>query len=351
MSMELDFAWEERPWERAFSAMPRGARLPVGQFLAMMAQYGEEEAEEAIQLLTSRDVLLDVSQVPVSPARGAAGQRLALEWQLARQGNLRQELPEGDLLAVYLEEVDNTPALSEPQLEAMAREAALGNETAAQSLTAGALHLAVEEAMAFAGKGVLLLDLIQESSLALWQAVADFDGEGSFLPVARLRIRQAMAAAVTLQYRQSDAGAALVETFARYRRTEKALLSRLGRTPSTEEMSLELNMAPEEVQRLEKLLRETELMSKARDELQGEPQPEEDTPVEDSAYFQQRMLVEELLSGLPELDRQILLLRFGLEGKPPASQQEVASLLNLPVSEVLRREENALSAIRLKNNH
>ena len=77
-----------------------------------------------------------------------------------------------------------------------------------------------------------------------------------------------------------------------------------------------------------------------------EPEPEDDQAVEDTAYFQMRQRITELLSTLSEADAKLLTLRFGLEGGMPMSPEEAGKRLGLTPQEVVKREANALAALR-----
>ncbi len=344
MKMELEFELEPRFWERTFSALRQGDTLPAAHFLAALAQATEEQAEEAALELEERGVLLDVSQLPAPSVSDKLAERFALEQELLCGTKTIAALPENDPLRLFLQEMDNQQPLPPDEETELARLAADGNVEAAEKLTAAGLHRVLAIAKAYAGRGVLLVDLLQEGSLGLWQAIVGLTQGQNFEKAASWRIRQAMARAVAMEYRVSNAGEGLGEALRRYQEADRTLLYRLGRNPGEEELAAELGVSVQKVWELKKLLQEASKKA---------PKPEnaeDDAPVEDTAYFQQRMRIEQLLSGLQETDQQLLSLRFGLEGKPPVSQEEAAQLLQLPLAQVQKREMEALSALRAKSN-
>lgn len=344
MKMELEFELEQSPWERLFSHLGQEDTLPALHFLAAVAQATEEQAEEAALELEERGVLLDISQLPAQAASAKLAERFALERELLNGVNSPAALPENDPLRLFLREIGEQQGLTLAEEGTLARLAVQGNEDAAARLAASGLHRVLEIAKEYAGKGVLLLDLLQEGSLGLWQAIMNLDEAKNFGESAAWRIRQAMAKAVTMQYRVSSAGEGLGEALRRYQEADRKLLYKLGRNPVEEELAAELNVPVQTVWELKKLL---------LDASKKAPKPETaeaDAPVEDTAYFQQRMRIEQLLSGLPEIDRQLLSLRFGLDGKPPVSQEEAAKLLHLSIAQVQKRELDALSSLRAKSN-
>lgn len=333
--MELDLEWQEPGWRRVLEGIPRGTEIPVERFFAILGSVDEEEAREAALCLEERGVGLDVSHLPQSGS-GALLQRLTLEAELVREGRLPGGLEGGDPLRLYWQELEQLPRLTETQ----ARESLSRGENP-NRLTEGLLWLVAQEAPAFAGQGVLLLDLMQEGAMGLMGAVEDA-GE-NVLERARWHVRQAMARAVALQYMVSGEAQRLLASVRAYQQADRRLLERLGRNPGPEELAQELGMTVEEAQSLGKMVRD------AAAALRREPKPEpeaEPEKVEDSDYFQLRSQVEELLSCLEPEDRKILVLRFGLNGKPPKSQEETASLMGLSLTELQGREQAAMALLR-----
>ena len=196
------------------------------------------------------------------------------------------------------------------------------------------------------GYGVLLLDLIQEGSLGLWQAIRCFRG-GDYGTHRDRWIRFYLAKAVTLQARQSGVGQKLRTALEDYRMVDERLLGDLGRNPTLDEIAQELHMSVEETAAVKKMLDNARLMSQTKQPEQDEQEPEEeDQAVENTALFQMRQRILDLLSGLSPEDSRLLTLRFGLEGGRPLSPEDTGRKLGLTPEEVVAREAAALAKLR-----
>lgn len=339
---ELDFSFEQSPWELTIESLHRGDKLSALRFLALMEGESEDAAEDALQELEDKGITLDVSGIQSDMASGEAALRLRQEKQLVEKGNLPGSLEENDPLRLYLEEIGTLEPVTEPGT--LAAKCAAGDTGAMERLTAGYLHRVVELAKEQAGKGVLLLDLIQEGSLGLWQAVRGWQG-GDFDACAQWWVRQYMAKLITLQARSNGVGQKLRKALEDYRAADGSLLTRLGRNPTLEEIAAELGIAPEEGAVISQMLQAARTMEKAKRPV-PETTPEDNQAVEDTAYFHTRQRILEMLSGLEELDAQVLTLRFGLEGGLPMSPQETGRKLGLTPDEVVAREAAALEKLR-----
>jgi len=201
----------------------------------------------------------------------------------------------------------------------------------------------------FVGYGVLLLDLIQEGSLGLWQAIRNYH-RGSYEPHRDRWIRFYMAKAVTLQAHQSGVGQKMRTALEDYRAVDERLLSELGRNPTLEEIALELHMKVDEADTVRKMLEDARLLSRVKQPAVDEEEEKEaeEQSVEDTAMFQMRQRILDLLSGLSSEDQKLLNLRFGLEGGKPLSPEETGRQLGLTAEEVVTREAAALTKLRSK---
>lgn len=341
-----DFVFDRgfSPWEMAIGRMKPGDILSAGRFIALMEQDQTVEPEMAAMELEEKRIALDVKDLPQFSSSGSTDARLALESKLYRQNGLIKGLEENDPLRLSLLQLQTIPA--EEEEDRLAEKAAQGDQRAMERLTNGSLKLVYEIAGEYLDKGVLLMDLMQEGSLGLWQAVLNHR-EGSFRESAVWWIRQAMARAVTLQAHASGVGTHMAKAMERYRSADRELLTQLGRNPTEEEIALEMGVTPEEAAAVGKMLREVETMARVhKADAPKEPEPEDEQAVEDTAYFQSRQRINELLSGLSEEDAKLLNLRYGLEGKAPMTAQQVGAVLGLTAEEVTSREAAALAKLR-----
>lgn len=342
---ELDISFEEPGWAALLRQIPRGGKISAGRFLTLMEEETEEAVEEALLYLETERIGLDIADLPKAAGTGQAAVRLQREQELVKAGTLRQNLEENDPLRLYLEEVDG---LSKPaDLPAMARRFADGYEQVLPGLTNGMLPVVIEMACELTGRGVLLMDLIQEGSLGLWQGILGYQ-QGDFENQARWWIGQYLAKAVTLQARQNGIGQKMKQAMEDFRSADEWLLSELGRTPTLAEIAQRIHLSLEEARVVSDMLDNARLLQKARPEEEKEqiPAEEEEQAVEDTAYFQMRQRVSELLSTLDQQDTAILNLRFGLEGGLPLSPEEVGRKLHLTPEEVVAREAAALAKLR-----
>ena len=342
---DLDFSFEQSPWEAFLLTKGMGDRISAAQLLTLLEEEEEQAVENALSDLETGCMVLDISDLPRPGGLGEAAARLRQEMQLVKQGMDLHLLEENDPLYLYLDEIARIPAAGDETL--LAQKAASGNVSAMEQLTNLGLSRVVQLAGEHTGYGVLLLDLIQEGSLGLWHAVRNYR-QGDY-PAHRDRwIRFYMAKAVTLQARSGGVGQKLRTAREDYRAVDEKLLGELGRNPTREEIAQQLHMTVEEASTVRKMLDDARLMAqvrKPREEEEAED-PEEELAVEDTALFQSRQRIAELLSGLDKQDQKLLALRFGLEGGKPMTPEETGRALGLTPQEVVAREGAALAKLR-----
>ena len=338
----LEFTFEDST--AFFADVPDGASVSAARFLTLMEGETEETMEEALQEMENRGIVLDISDLPKASGTGEAAVRLRREAELVKNGTLMQALEENDPLRLYLEEVASIPACGD--VAALAADAAAGKQHAQERLLNLRLSRVLEMAKEMAGNGVLLLDLIQEGSLGLWQAIMSYQ-EGDFEAYSDRWIRGAMAKLITLQARDNGVGQKMRQALEDYKAVDERLLGELGRNATIEEIAEEMHMSAEETALVKNMLDSARLMNRAK----AENEPEEETPedeqhVEDTALFQMRQRIADLLSGLDDTDAKLLTMRFGLEGGLPLSPEETGRKLGLTPEEVVSREAAALAKLR-----
>ncbi len=342
---DLEISFEEPTWTQVLGQMQKGSSLSALRFLTLMEGQSEEAVEEALLYLESTQIALDISTLPKATGTGQAALRLRREEELVEAGTLRQSLEENDPLRLYLEEVEGLPVPSD--LQAMARRFADGYDQVLPGLTNGMLPTVINMACRLTGRGVLLMDLIQEGSLGLWQGILSYQ-QGDFQTHARWWISQYLAKAVILQARESGIGEKMKQAMEDFRGADDWLLSQLGRSPTLAEIAEHIHLSLEEAKAVSDMLDAARLLQRAKpEEKEDEQLPEEEQQsVEDTAYFQMRQRVSELLSSLDEQDAQILNFRFGLEGGLPLSPEEVGKKMGLTPEEVVAKEAAALARLR-----
>ena len=317
--------------------------VSAARLLTVTDGLGDEALEEVFLRLEEENIPIDLSDLPLSGASGEAARRLREEEQLVRSGKLLAGLEENDPLGVYLRELASIPACGDPEL--LALELLEGRDVAAR-LVDLSLGRVVELAQEYTGRGVLLLDLIQEGSLGLWNGILRFTG-GSFEAFRDGCIRRYMAQAVIRQARASGLGQKMRQAVEDYRMVDERLLSELGRNPTLDEIAEAMHMTVGEVEAVRKFLNNARLGGKAHETREPEEETPEDTQaVEDTAYYQTRERVDSLMSGISVLEQKVVTMRYGLDGKAPQTAQEGGRRLNLTVTEVVELETAALTKMR-----
>ena len=317
--------------------------VSAARLLTVTDGLGDEALEEVFLRLEEENIPIDLSDLPLSGASGEAARRLREEEQLVRSGKLLAGLEENDPLGVYLRELASIPACGDPEL--LALELLEGRDVAAR-LVDLSLGRVVELAQEYTGRGVLLLDLIQEGSLGLWNGILRFTG-GSFESFRDGCIRRYMAQAVIRQARASGLGQKMRQAVEDYRMVDERLLSELGRNPTLDEIAEAMHMTVPEIEAVRKFLDNARLVGKAHETKEPEEETPEDTQaVEDTAYYQTRERVDSLMSGISELEQKVVTMRYGLDGKAPQTAQEVGRRLDLTVTEVVELETAALAKMR-----
>ena len=341
--IDMDISFGDSPWEAWMDRKRYGDSLSAAQLLTFLEEETEEGVEDAFAALEDRGLKLDITTLPSRQFVGQAALRLRQEEQMAKENMALKDLGPNDPLRLYLEEIASLPPAEET--EELLRQAADGDKKAQEILTGAGLRRVAEIAKEFTGYGVLLMDLIQEGSMGLWKVVSGFSG-GDYPSVRDDAIRQAMARAVTLQARESGVGRKMRQALEDYRAVDQRLLAELGRNPTLEEIAQELHMTPEDAATVKRNLDDARILAQATAPKEEAEPEEEDQAVEDTAYFQMRQRIGDLLSSLEKTDARLLTLRFGLEGGKPRTPEETGRLLGLTPQEVVAREAAALSKLR-----
>ena len=341
---QLEFTFEKADWVQEIDSLPDATELDAVRFLTVMESQNDEELEAAFTMLEEKDILLDISQLENVAGSADTAVRLRYEKQLVSEGKLPEGLDRNDPLRLYLEEIASLPAWGD--VKQLAQQYLEGDEAVVPQLTNLMLSSVAQQAFSLAGRGVLLLDLLQEGGLGLWQAILSYQG-GDFEHHCSHVVRRTLHKALVLQARAVGVGQRMRQAMEDYRAVDERLLGDLGRNPTLAEIAQELHMTQEATAAVAEMLEIARRMNLSKQE----PEPEEEEiaqtqAVEDTAYFQMRQRIADLLSSLDELDAQILSSRFGLESGLPLSAAETGKKLGLTPEEVTVREAAALTKLR-----
>ena len=335
---DLEYSFEPDPWDVFRMSLTLGDTVSASQILTLLEGEEAQALEDALGELETACVQLDVSDLPKTNGTGDTALRLKQEAQLVQEGLSPEVLEPNDPLRLYLEEVAAVPVCGDEQILAQ-------TGGSPEQLTNLGLSRVIQLAQEYVGYGVLLMDLIQEGSLGLWQAIGCYR-DGDYAAHRDRWIRFYLARAVILQAHSSGIGQKMRRAMEDYRQVDERLLGELGRNPTLEEIANELHMNVEEARTVRKMMDNARMLDKAIRPEEEEEEKDAEQAVEDTALFQMRQRIGDLLSGLEETDAKLLNLRFGLEGGKPASPEETGRLLGMTAQEVVAREAAALTKLR-----
>ena len=326
-----DITFEPTPLEVYLNTLQPGQRPSAANLLALC------DSDEELELVFEQGIRADLSDLPAYRDYSSSAQRLASESKLQKPQEAAALFGADDPLSLYLEELAAVPCCGDEQVLA----AQLPDS--AEKLMNLSLRCVLDLALGYTGKGVLLLDLIQEGSMGLWAALGSYTG-GDFAAYRENSICSAMERTVLLQARAAGVGEKLRQAVEDYRMTDQRLLTELGRNPTPEEIAEALHLEAQEAAMVAGVLENARTMERAKP---AEPEPqEEQQAVEDTAYFQMRQRISELLSELTEQESKLLTLRYGLEGGKPMTAAEVGQRLGITAQQAVELEANALQKLR-----
>lgn len=340
------FSFDIPAWELMLQGVSTGEKLSAIRLLTALEGEEESEIEQAFTWLEAKGVSLDISQLPDDFGCGEMESCLRREHLISKSSNMIDELEENDPLRLYLQEIAMMPAAGDPQM--LIQEYRAGDESAMQQLTNVTISRAVASAMGMTGKGVLLLDLIQEASLGLWQGILHYDS-GDLDCHLQWWIDFYLAKACIMHARNSGFGIKMQKAVEDYRNADHQLLTTLGRNPTIEEIAAHLQITPEQAEVYDDMLRAARLMERVKEPVQDD-EKEAEQAVEDTAYFQSRQRILDMLSTLSAAQAKVLSMRYGLDGAAPMTAQETAKHMNLTVAEVVQMEAEALQQLRNTEN-
>ncbi|EFE91939.1 RNA polymerase sigma factor RpoD [Oribacterium sp. oral taxon 078 str. F0263] len=348
--------------------------IDMSEILESFRQSGlsEEQMDNVVRLIENRKIEINpvvdeaaIKDLEAGKAKASPDDELL---PLDDESFLKEESEEIDLDAVdllegigtedpvrmYLKEIGTVSLLSAEEEYALAIRKQQGDEAAKQRLIEANLRLVVSIAKRYTGRGMSFLDLVQEGNLGLIKGVEKFDPEKGFKlsTYATWWIRQSVTRALADQARTIRVPVHMVETINKMSKMQRKLTLELGYEPSVKELAEHLDMSEDKVQEIMQIAREPASLET--------PIGEEDdsnlgdfvadanvlTPESNVEAVMLREHIDSLLGDLKERERQVIVLRFGLEDGHPRTLEEVGKEFNVTRERIRQIEAKALRKLR-----
>ena len=261
--------------------------------------------------------------------------------------------PSLDSLRLYLRSIGRVSLLTAEQEVQLARRIERGDMDAKQQMIEANLRLVVSIAKSYLGRGLTFLDLIQEGSMGLIRAVEKFDYRRGykFSTYATWWIRQAVTRAIADKGRTIRIPVHMVEKLNKVVHVERQLVQSLGREPTPEEIAVELETTVREVRDVLRMAQQPISLEKPI----GEEEESElgdfvedqtaESPFELAAEHLRRENLRRALAALPEREREVIEMRFGLTGERPYTLEEVGRAFNVTRERIRQIENHTLKKL------
>ena len=260
-----------------------------------------------------------------------------------------------DSVRLYLREIGKIPLLNSEEELKLAYEIKAGSKKAKDKMAEANMRLVVSIAKRYVGRGLDLLDLIQEGNTGLLRAVEKFDPDKGFKfsTYATWWIRQAITRAIADQARTIRIPVHMVETINKLLRTQRRLTQELNREPSNEEIAKEMEIEVDKVEHIMKIKQDISSLDASirddeEDSVLSDFIEDEDTITPEMSATNQLLKeqVKEILSALTEREQKILKLRFGLEDGKQHTLEEVGQEFSVTRERIRQIEAKALAKLR-----
>jgi RNA polymerase primary sigma factor len=315
-----------------------------------------------IDVLDKLYVQLAEDEIEIIPATEPSLEHLSDEWVaedeeeevVAEDTSYIDDIAD-DSVRLYLREIGKIPLLTSEQELALAQRVVAGEKKAKDQMAEANMRLVVSIAKRYVGRGLDLLDLIQEGNTGLLRAVEKFDPDRGFKfsTYATWWIRQAITRAIADQARTIRIPVHMVETINKLLRTQRRLTQELNREPTNEEIAAAMEMDVDKVEHIMKIKQDiSSLDASVRDDEEdsvlGDFIEDEDTktPTESASEQLLKEQVKQILSTLTEREQKILKLRFGLEDGKSHTLEEVGQEFSVTRERIRQIEAKALAKLR-----
>ncbi len=357
----------------------------VADVIARGREAGEISRSELRDALEAADIGLELLPALIARLNSAGVELLEEEGEPADEvtaatRSTAEHAGTADLVRMYLREIGKVPLLNAAQEVELSKRVEAGlfaehklesadlpgelrrdlgllvkdGHAAKQQLVSANLRLVVSVAKKYSGRGMTLLDLVQEGNLGLIRAVEKFDyAKGyKFSTYATWWIRQAIGRALADQARTIRIPVHVVEQINKITRLQRQLVSTLGREPTDEELALELDMPIEQVVELRRYAQDTVSLETSvgddGDSVLGDFIEDSDatSPADAASYGAMQDEIENVLGGLNPREREVMRLRFGLADGKQHTLAEVGNRLGLTRERIRQIERDTLRELR-----
>jgi RNA polymerase primary sigma factor len=262
--------------------------------------------------------------------------------------------PSLDSLRLYLRSIGRVDLLTAQEEIELAKRIERGDMAAKRHMVEANLRLVVSIAKGYLGRGLSFLDLIQEGSLGLIRAVEKFDYRRGykFSTYATWWIRQAVTRAIADKARTIRIPVHMVEKLNRVTHVERQLVQRMGREPEPAEIAEELKISVRDVRDILRVAQMPISLEKpVGDEEESElgdfvADDRTEEPFETATERLQREDIQKALDALPERERQVIELRYGLRGHEPLTLEEVGRAFGVTRERIRQIENNTLKKLK-----
>ncbi len=263
-----------------------------------------------------------------------------------------------DPVRLYLREIGRVPLLTWEQEQELAKRVMEGDEQAKRELAEANLRLVVNIAKKYSGRGLLLLDLIQEGNLGLMKAVDKFDYRKGykFSTYATWWIRQSITRAIADQSRTIRIPVHMVESINRMKRLERDFIQEHDREPEDKELAKLMKLPLEKVDELRKIAQEPVSLEKPVGEEEESflgDYVRDEKVLEPEDAVSNIMLHQNLMEAISQIDERkgrVLIRRYGLEDGKTRTLQEVGEEMNVTRERIRQMEDDALRYLKHPNH-
>ncbi|MBA3757968.1 RNA polymerase sigma factor RpoD [Candidatus Saccharibacteria bacterium] len=358
------------PSAKSVAKTMRSFDKEIEQLVAKGKKEGRLEQREAFTLIPDTPANIDVldrlyselaeNEIELIAAAEPTKEDIVDEWATEEEEVVPEDTSYIDDIAddsvrLYLREIGKIPLLTSEEELALAHRVVAGEKKAKDQMAEANMRLVVSIAKRYVGRGLDLLDLIQEGNTGLLRAVEKFDPDRGFKfsTYATWWIRQAITRAIADQARTIRIPVHMVETINKLLRTQRRLTQELNREPSNDEIGAAMEMDVDKVEHIMKIKQDiSSLDASVRDDEEdsvlGDFIEDEDAkpPSESASEQLLKEQVKQILGTLTEREQKILKLRFGLEDGKSHTLEEVGQEFSVTRERIRQIEAKALAKLR-----